>query len=69
LARPVSDRCARPARQPFRLQLGEKYLTPDERKAKSASYLQDEIVQRIAKGPVVFDLDGLLCGMSPSLLK
>ena len=35
---------------------GEKYLTPDERKAKSASYLQDEIVQRIAKGPVVFDL-------------
>jgi len=25
-------------------------------KAKSASYLQDEIVQRIAKGPVVFDL-------------
>ena|SRR6516162_971390 len=29
---------------------GEKYLTPDERKAKSASYLQDEIVQRIAKG-------------------
>jgi catalase len=31
-------------------------LSPDERKAKSASYLQDEIVQRIAKGPVVFDL-------------
>jgi len=35
---------------------GEKYRTPDERKAKSASYLQDEIVQRIATGPVVFDL-------------
>ena len=32
-----------------------QYLTPDERKAKSANYLQDEIVQRIAKEPVVFD--------------
>jgi catalase len=35
---------------------GEHYLTPDERKAQSASYLQDEIVQRIAKQPIVFDL-------------
>src|SRR6516225_7543655 len=34
---------------------GEHYLTPEERKAKSASYLQDEIVQRAAKGPIVFD--------------
>jgi len=35
---------------------GEHYLTPDERKAKSANYLQDEIVQRAAKDPIVFDL-------------
>ena len=34
---------------------GEKYLSPEERKAQSASYLQDDIVQRLAKGPVVFD--------------
>ena len=34
---------------------GEHYLTPDERKAKSASYLQDDILQRIGKAPVVFD--------------
>jgi catalase len=34
---------------------GEHYLTPAERKAMSASYLQDDIVQRIAKAPVVFD--------------
>jgi len=34
---------------------GERYLTPEERKAKSASYLQDEIVQRVAREPVVFD--------------
>ncbi len=34
---------------------GEHYLTPAERKARGASYLQDEIVQRAAKGPVQFD--------------
>jgi catalase len=34
---------------------GEHYLTPEERKAKSASYLQDEIVQRAAREPIVFD--------------
>ena len=34
---------------------GEKYLSPDERKARSGSYLQDEIVTRLAKEPVVFD--------------
>lgn len=34
---------------------GEHYLTKDERKAMSASYLQDEIVQRVVKEPVVFD--------------
>jgi len=34
---------------------GEHYLAPDERKAMSASYLQDEIVQRAAKTPIVFD--------------
>ena len=34
----------------------EHYLTPDERKAQSGSYLQDEIAQRITKGSIVFDL-------------
>lgn len=34
---------------------GERYLTPDERKSQSSSYLQDEVVQRLAKAPVVFD--------------
>ena len=34
---------------------GEHYLTPDERNAKSGSYLGDDIVQRAAKGPIVFD--------------
>lgn len=34
---------------------GERYLTPAERKAEGPRYLQDEIVQRVAKGPVVFD--------------
>lgn len=32
-----------------------KYLTPEERKASSATYLRDEIVTRIAREPVVFD--------------
>jgi catalase len=35
---------------------GEHYLTPEERKAESATYLQDEIVQRVGKEPIVFDL-------------
>jgi len=34
---------------------GERYLTPEERRSKSASYLQDDIAQRIAKAPVAFD--------------
>ena len=34
---------------------GELYLTPDQRKLQSSSYLQDEIMQRLAKAPVVFD--------------
>lgn len=34
---------------------GERYLTPEERKAQSSSYLQDEIVQRVGKAPVIFD--------------
>jgi catalase len=44
------------ARYRFVPRASEQHLKPDERKAKSASYLQDEIVQRIAKGPVAFDL-------------
>ncbi len=39
----------------FSPKAGERYLTPDERKAMSASYLQDEIAQRIGKGTVSFD--------------
>lgn len=34
---------------------GEHYLTPQERKAQSGTYLHDEIVKRVASGPVVFD--------------
>jgi len=34
---------------------GEKYLTPDERKAKSENYLNEEIVQRAAKEPIIFE--------------
>ena len=42
-------------RHQFVPRAGEHYLTPEERKAKSGSYLQDEIVQRAAKEPIVFD--------------
>src|SRR5215813_4560257 len=34
---------------------GEHYLTPEQRKAESASYLQDEILQRVGREPIVFD--------------
>ena len=34
---------------------GEHYLSPEERKTKSANYLQDDIAQRVAKGPVEFE--------------
>jgi len=34
---------------------GEKYLTAAELKSRGPNYLQDEIVQRAAKGPLVFD--------------
>lgn len=35
---------------------GERYLTPEERRTRSGSYLQDEMAQRVGKGPIVFDL-------------
>jgi catalase len=34
---------------------GEHYLTTEERNAKSGSYLGDDIVQRVAQWPIVFD--------------
>ncbi|WP_026359526.1 catalase family peroxidase [Sphingomonas sp. PR090111-T3T-6A] len=34
---------------------GEHYLKPEELKTKTPNYLQDEIVDRIARGPVIFD--------------
>ncbi len=34
---------------------GEQYLSPDDRKARGANYLQEEIVKRVASGPVIFD--------------
>lgn len=34
---------------------GEHYLKPDELQEKGPNYLQEEIVQRVAKEPVVFD--------------
>lgn len=33
---------------------GEHYLTPDERRARGGNYLQDEIVARVAREPIVF---------------
>jgi catalase len=39
----------------FTPKAGERYLSAAERKAKGGTYLHDEIAQRIAKGPVVFD--------------
>lgn len=33
----------------------EQYLTPDKRKARSATYLTDEIGSRVASAPVIFD--------------
>jgi catalase len=33
----------------------EHYLTPAERKSQTTTYLQDEIVQRVARQPVLFD--------------
>ncbi|MBB5505087.1 catalase family peroxidase [Paraburkholderia atlantica] len=40
----------------------ERYLTPAERKAKSGTYLQDELAQRIANEPVVFDWYAQIAG-------
>ena len=34
---------------------GEKYLSPEERKAQTASYLQDDLIQRVQREPIVFD--------------
>ena len=34
---------------------GEHYLKPEELKAKGPNYLQDEIVARVGKAPVVYD--------------
>jgi catalase len=34
---------------------GERYLSAEERKAQSASYLHDDLAQRLSKGPVIFD--------------
>jgi catalase len=34
---------------------GEKYLQPDERKAMTADYLQQDVMQRVSAAPIVFD--------------
>lgn len=34
---------------------GEKYLTAEDRKARSASYLHDEIHARVMREPIIFD--------------
>lgn len=39
-----------------------KYLTPDERKTRSSNYLQEEIANRMVRGPVVFDWFAQLAG-------
>jgi catalase len=42
-------------RYQFVPRVGEHYLTPEQRKAESASYLTDEILQRVGREPNVFD--------------
>ena len=42
-------------RYQFEPRAGETYLTPEQRKAKSATYLQDELVARLKTGPLVLD--------------
>jgi catalase len=42
-------------RYQFGPRAGEHYLTPEQRKAESAIYLQDEILQRVGREPIVFD--------------
>ena len=39
---------------------GEPGLTPDEAKAKGSDFYADELKERLAKGPVVFDLVALM---------
>ena len=34
---------------------GEEYLSAEQRKTQSVSYLQDEVLQRVAAQPIVFD--------------
>ena len=46
----------------FKPHAGERYLGKEERHATSASYLQDEIPGRLAKGPVVFDWYAQIAG-------
>jgi catalase len=43
------------ARYRFVPRAGERYLKPEELQAKRADYLQDEIVARVAKTPIVYD--------------
>lgn len=49
-------------RYQFKPRVPEVYLTPDERKARSASYLNDEIGPRILASPVVFDWYAQIAG-------
>jgi len=45
-----------PSLSAINLGLGQgNTITADERDAKSGNYLGDDIVQRAAKGPIVFD--------------
>ena len=39
-----------------------KYLTPEERKARGATYLQDELATRLAREPVAFDWFAQIAG-------
>jgi len=41
---------------------GEQYLSPEDRKGRSGAYLHDEIRQRIAREPVVFDWYAQIAG-------
>lgn len=52
-----TNAAGRPAFVRYRLvpHVAEQYLSPEERKAKGPSYLQDDIAQRVRAGPVSFD--------------
>lgn len=48
-------------------QAGDHFLTPEQRKAAGPTYLGDDIVKRIAAGPVLFDLYAQVAGAGDAI--